>query len=250
MPGTAQRSPKKEKSKLPQVSCSVARPPRSPCHRAGVTAWSPPRWRRSHRRVWHPSAPSAAAARGARPDGATHGTSPPGLLSGFSSSFSVRNSRLCFHLQQEADSLGLLFSDLGCPDLQGGRGTGRLQHPPTPEPRGCQRGALSPYPTSTHPGITASPSVQTPPALFTPFPLTPTGLWSCGEQESDGCRMLGKADRRAPPPRSTSVAPHRASLGPNAPGDRALRCPASPSPAPKDTASHRPSPPTARSPCN
>lgn len=33
--------PKKEKLKIPQVSCSMARPPRSPCHRAGVTGWSP-----------------------------------------------------------------------------------------------------------------------------------------------------------------------------------------------------------------
>lgn len=32
MPGTAQRSPRKEKSKLPQVSCSMARPQWSPCH--------------------------------------------------------------------------------------------------------------------------------------------------------------------------------------------------------------------------
>lgn len=103
MPGTAQQSPKKEKLKIPQVSCSMARPPRSPCHQAGVTGWSPLQPERCTDSITTFGIPRLLQ----------HGehtlpkrqTVPlPMLSAGFSSSFSMQNSHLHFHVQQKAPS--------------------------------------------------------------------------------------------------------------------------------------------------
>lgn len=114
----------KEKLKLPQVSYGMASLQQSLHHYTGVTAPSPS-WL-EHRADGKATAASLSP-KGQCGAGSTlcRGSAQNFslmLLSGFSSSFSVQNSHLDFHIQQKAqgDSFGLLFPKLGCPDLREG----------------------------------------------------------------------------------------------------------------------------------
>lgn len=151
-------------------------------HYMGVTAWSPSRL--EHR------ADGKATATSLSPEGHSSTGSmlcwgsvqhfSPVLSSGFSSSFSVQNSHLDFHVQQKArgDSFGLLFPKLGCPDLQGWGGR-VWPAAPSYSTRACST-TEEPLP-QTHPPCCDSFSLcKSSPALqLSPLPPAPVGLWSC-----------------------------------------------------------------------
>lgn len=142
MPGTAQQSPKKEKLKIPQVSCSMARPPRSPCHQAGVTGWSPLQPERCTDSITTFGIPPP---RGCCSTGSTRCPSGKQYLCqcfqlglALLSQCKIHVFIFTFSKRHQVTSFGLLFSKLGCPDLQGGGGTGQLHQPTAPELQGCQ----------------------------------------------------------------------------------------------------------------
>ena len=153
------------------------------------------------------------------------------LSSGFSSSFSVQKSRLHFHVQQRAqgDSFGLLFSKLGCPDLQGAGGTGQLHHPTAPEMRGCAN-PLPQISARWHYSFSLCTSTSN---TFHPLSSRPG---QAVELQGAGERWPHDAEEGSPvsSPCFSSAGQHRdagAGLRPNAPlargaADRALRCPA------------------------